>query len=127
MTISDELGKLAKLKDQGALTKAEFELAKTRVLSGISSGSKTVETSAGSGGIKVFLLLMLGLVVMYFGIDLYQSKTDFGKAKRRARAAIELCWDDYKISRVPLDQRRLMAETCERMTFHFKEKYDSAP
>lgn len=126
MNVADEISKLADLKDRGALTDAEFETAKARVLSGNDTRLGVDQPPKTSWG-KVVLFVFLGGVAVFFAIGFYASNTPEGKEKTKARAAIDLCWSDYKTSRLPLGARKLIADTCDMMAKEFKEKYGVAP
>lgn len=126
MNVADEIAKLADLKDRGALTAEEFDVAKAKVLA--TDKAKAEEgTSRKASGFKVLALVALGLVVAFFAVGFYLSNTPEGKEKSKARAAIDLCWSDYKTSRLPLGARTLIADTCDMMAKQFKEKYGVAP
>ena len=126
MNVADEIAKLADLKDRGALTPEEFDSAKAKVLA-----NDKPETGEGTprktSGLKVVALVALGLVVAFFVVGLYLSNTPEGKEKAKSRAAIDLCWADYKTSRLPLGARALIADTCDMLAKQFKEKYGVAP
>ncbi|USY23946.1 SHOCT domain-containing protein [Alcaligenes sp. 1735tsa3] len=126
MNVADEISKLADLKDRGALTDAEFEMAKAKVLSGSDTRVGVDQPSKTSWG-KVVLFVFLGGVAIFFAIGFYASNTPEGKEQAKARAAIDLCWSDYKTSRLPLGPRKLIADTCDMMSKEFKEKYGVAP
>lgn len=81
MSIADEVAKLVELRNKGALTEAEFNQQKARVLLGLQAEKSYLVGSTGSAASgtsvarisawKVAFFVVIGLIVMFFAIGFF--------------------------------------------------------
>ncbi|MFT0533924.1 SHOCT domain-containing protein [Castellaniella hirudinis] len=137
MSVADEIEKLAALRDSRALTEAEFQTAKSKALGEEASpkplSADEVIGSAGGIGInkpspmKLTAMIILAGVIIFLAFGVVRSNTPEGKEKAKLRAAIDMCWNDYKTSSLGMDARKIIAGTCLLLTDEFKNKYGFNP
>lgn len=84
--------------------------------------AKTGNQGCFAGVATVFIFLVLGFIY----VSEQSSKPSFVE-KSNARAAIELCWDDYEKKSNSESEKLLIAKTCELLEEEFKNKYRSNP
>lgn len=128
MEISEEIERLARLREQGVLSEVEFQQAKEKTLKDShQSGSESQPPKKRGGWFGKVLLVLLLLIVGFFGIGIVASSSPEAKAKAKNRAAIDLCWRDYDRKDLDAAQKKFIASTCYRMTGDFKRKYGVSP
>jgi len=76
---------------------------------------------------KRWLVVLLVVVAVIFIWGLSISSTPEAKAKARERAAIDLCWEDYKRKSLDPATQRFVASACEMMENKFRETHGVDP
>lgn len=118
MSEIDSLERLAKLHTDGKITNEEFAAAKEKLL------SEDGKSKSKMKGCLAWVAVLVALVVG--GLLVYGSSPDV-KERSQARQVIELCWEDYKTSKLRLDARVLLAAACEKLEDDFQSKYGRKP
>ncbi|HFZ5262895.1 TPA: hypothetical protein ACIK6T_004651, partial [Yersinia enterocolitica] len=76
---------------------------------------------------KKVLLVIVALLILFFGYGMYASSTPEGKAKATDRNAIDYCWSTHEKKSNSDSQQRFIAGACEKMESDFKSKYGVNP
>lgn len=136
MSVADELGKLAALKERGLLTEEEFLQQKDRLLSGSEPESPTAaptneeaaepEKKGGGAFFKVAMWL-IGGVVAFFVFGATVGNTPEAKARIAAQDAIAICWKGYERKSLSPNEQRLIAGACEKMEADYRLKFGRNP
>lgn len=143
MSVADEIRKLAELKKEGLLTDSEFQAQKKKVLcsnedpistqtvvSATSEKTSDRDEDAPEGMSKATKatlwtgLAAIVLVVLAFkGFGAYKDFSENRAEKRKLQATIDLCWQEYMTSTLPIDARLIMAGACDLLEKEYVEKF----
>lgn len=76
---------------------------------------------------KKLLLVVVVLFALFMGFGIYIGSTPEGKERAKQRDEIEFCWQQQSKKSLDPGIARLMAATCEKMEYEYKNKWGHSP